>query len=72
VAALPGTVSPPQEEQFACRPGHEQSGHWACSDLDKEKANVYVAVQLSLETEQANRLLMQRPVWLRSGVQDRP
>jgi hypothetical protein len=44
----------------------------ACSDLDKEKANVYVAVQLSLETEQANRLLMQRPVWLRSGVQDRP
>lgn len=28
----------------------------ACSDLDKEKANVYVVVQLSLETEQANRM----------------
>jgi hypothetical protein len=28
----------------------------ACSDLDEEKANVYSAVQLSLETEQANRL----------------
>ena len=28
----------------------------ACSDLDEEKANVYAVVQLSLETEQANRL----------------